>query len=539
MVTILCSTEPPAPISPPSDFWEVLHRWKRTWMWDNLKWVGDDDWLAVAIAEGTCVAVTDGSYMKDLYPNIHSAALVLEGSQGQGRLWCSFPEASTVACSYRGELIGLMAIHLLLLAINEVNPGLRGSVHIYSDCLGALDKVRNLPPSRIPSGLAHSDVLKNIMVNCGNLSFERWYSHVNAHQDDKVAYKDLQRPAQLNVNMDYCAKQTLWDIPPTRPPAQQAFPLEPVCIFADSVKITADTGHETRYLAHRRLARNNFYQLGILDPAVFDVVDWEMVHGTLHEVPRLFQQWACKQVMGIAGTMEWDKSTVRKCPSCLQVRDTCAHVLHCDHSGRVETLRHTIDLMEAWMEEVDTEPDLLDCIAEYAWARGGRTMIDICTGLGDDFQRMARDQDAIGWRRFMEGMICTRMREIQSHFHYREGTRTNPGRWAKGLILKLLEATHGQWLYRNVQIHDTVAGTQATLRKEEIQREIEAQMEMGTDGILDEDLWMMEVNLGDMETTSGEQEEYWLVAIRAAREAAMLTRQRTQQAREEPTRDGH
>ena len=166
-------------------------------------------------------------------------------------------------------------------------------------------------------------------------------------------------------------------------------------------------------------------------------------------------------------------------------------------------------------------------------------MEDICTGLGDDFQRMAQDQDAIGWRRFMEGMICTHMRRIQSQYHYREGTRVNPKRWAKGLILKLLEVTHGQWLYRNVQIHDSVAGTQATLRKEEIQREIEEQMEMGTEGLLDDDLWMMEVNLGNMETTAGEQEEYWLVAIRAAREAAMLTRQRTQQAREDSMRDGH
>ena len=139
----------------------------------------------------------------------------------------------------------------------------------------------------------------------------------------------------------------------------------------------------------------------------------------------------------------------------------------------------------------------------------------------------------------MEGMICTRMRQIQSQFHYREGTRINPRRWAKGPILKLLEATHGQWLYRNVQIHDTMAGTQATLRKEEIQREIEEQMEMGTDGLWDEDLWMMEVNLGDMETTSGEQEEYWLVAIRAAREAATLTRQRAQQSQRGGGRDGH
>ncbi len=38
---------------------------------------------------------------------------------------------------------------------------------------------------------------------------------------------------------------------------------------------------------------------------------------------------------------------------------------------------------------------------------------------------------------------------------------------------------------------------------------------------------MMEVNLGDLENTSGEQEQYLLVAIKAAREAARLKRQRT------------
>ncbi len=49
----------------------------------------------------------------------------------------------------------------------------------------------------------------------------------------------------------------------------------------------------------------------------------------------------------------------------------------------------------------------------------------------------------------------------------------NPDHWAQGLILKLLKATHGQWIYRNIQIHDAVTGTQVTLRKEAIQREIE------------------------------------------------------------------
>ncbi len=92
--------------------------------------------------------------------------------------------------------------------------------------------------------------------------------------------------------------------------------------------------------------------------------------------------------------------------------------------------------------------------------------------------------------------------------------------------LKLLKATHGQWIYRNIQIHDNVAETQAILRKEAIPREREEQMELGEVGLLEEDHWMMEVNLGDMETNTWEQEEYWLVAIKAARVAALLAEQR-------------
>ena len=67
-----------------------------------------------------------------------------------------------------------------------------------------------------------------------------------------------------------------------------------------------------------------------------------------------------------------------------------------------------------------------------------------------------------------------------------------PDQWVQGLILKLLKATHGQWIYRNIQIHDPVPGTQATVRKEVIQQEqIEAHMELGKVGLLEESHEMM------------------------------------------------
>jgi hypothetical protein len=179
--------------------------------------------------------------MKTLYPYIHSKAFIFECNNGSGRLWGSFPEACQNLCRYRGELVGLMAVHLILLAVNEVNQGLTGSVTICFDCLGTLDKVKNLPPSRIPTRSSHSDVLKNILLNCNDLTFDSYYSHVAAHQVDREDYRLLLRPYQLNCSMDYLAKKALWNLQATRLPPQQAFSLEPVC-FAGPTKITTDMG---------------------------------------------------------------------------------------------------------------------------------------------------------------------------------------------------------------------------------------------------------------------------------------------------------
>jgi hypothetical protein len=111
-----------------------------------------------------------------------------------------------------------MAVHLLLLAVNTVSPGITGLVRIYSDCLGALSQVAELPPYRIPSRCRHSDILKTILMNCGGLTFRRKYCHVEAHQDDKVKWEELSHEAQLNAACNAGAKamtrkQDITDLP--------------------------------------------------------------------------------------------------------------------------------------------------------------------------------------------------------------------------------------------------------------------------------------------------------------------------------------
>jgi hypothetical protein len=50
-------------------------------------------------------------------------------------------------------------------------------------------------------------------------------------------------------------------------------------------------------------------------------------------------------------------------------------------------------------------------------------------------------------------------------------------------------------------------------------------MELGASGLLQEDKYLMEINLEDMETMSGKRQEYWLLAITAAWEASLLQQQ--------------
>jgi len=269
---ILCSAEPThagadgggwrltsvateaTPPKAPQTFMEMLRSWGNTWLWDNVMMVGGSDWLPEAIQDGTLTAVTDGSYIRELYPDLCLAAFVFECKKERGRLLGSFLESLRVANAYRGELLGLMAIHLILLSVNQLKGSIHGSVVIVSDCLGALQRVVDLPPYRISSRCKHSDILKNILVNCCRLSFTTHYRHVRAHQDDTKAYENLGRMAQLNCICDHTAKQWIATDGLGHCKPGSLFPLEPIGMFVQGEKLTSDTGNLLGFWAHRQLA---------------------------------------------------------------------------------------------------------------------------------------------------------------------------------------------------------------------------------------------------------------------------------------------
>ena len=75
-------------------------------------------------------------------------------------------------------------------------------------------------------------------------------------------------------------------------------------------------------------------------------------------------------------------------------------------------------------------------------------------------------------------------------------------------MTKFLEVTHGQWLYWNLLVDTLTTGILDTKQKEEIQRAIEDQLELGGAGQEKEDKFQLQINLENHETTSSETPRY-------------------------------
>jgi hypothetical protein len=248
----------------------------------------------------------------------------------------------------------------------------------------------------------------------------------------------------------------------------------------------------------------------------------------------LFQVWASKQVMNLSAT---NKNLHRrhcdgqsnKCPCCTIHVETAEHIILCPEEGRVEVFMQLLLFLERWLHEVNTDPELADCIVEYVQGQGQVLMEEIVRGAPERFNAMGQSQDKIGWRQFLEGMISKEITRVQQQHYALSGSRMSLERWSSGLITPLLEITHGQWVYRNFIVHDPVLGTIATARKEELLREIKRQRELGDAGLQEDDKYLAKVNLEGLEDTSGERQHYWLLAIKTAWKAKILREQREQQ----------
>jgi hypothetical protein len=86
---------------------------------------------------------------------------------------------------------------------------------------------------------------------------------------------------------------------------------------------------------------------------------------------------------------------------------------------------------------------------------------------------------------------------------------------------------HTQWIYQCILVHDRMIGMIISAHKEDLLKEVKHQLTIGPDSLDEEDWFLLEYNFNELATTTGEHQEYWLLAIQAARDASRIC---TQQA---------
>jgi hypothetical protein len=162
-------------------------------------------------------------------------------------------------------------------------------------------------------------------------------------------------------------------------------------------------------------------------------------------------------------------------------------------------------MMEQWLERNETHPDLgSECSKEL--------------DLPHVIQEFAASQDNIGWDGFIMGMVLSKLLPIQSAYLLQCNISYQAASWISEVTTQLLQVTHSQWIYQCILVRDTTTGTLISSHKDELLKEIKHQLTLGPERLAKEDRFLLECNFDELKTTSGKNQEYWLLAIQAARE---------------------
>ena len=133
------------------------------------------------------------------------------------------------------------------------------------------------------------------------------------------------------------------------------------------------------------------------------------------------------------------------------------------------------------------------------------------------FQRLAEEQDMIGWDNFTEGKISKEFRRIQHEYLVSIDSRKTALHWTAQLISKLLLLVHTQWVYRNAIVHKR---TKDGLKRKEgayICSKIHQEFALGANQLDKDDKFLMESTEQDILALSGVHTKIWLRAIATAR----------------------
>ena len=524
--------------SMPDDFWHFLKSHGGDWMWDKFYGTPssrrDLSWLVAAVRNGTAIWVTDGSYDRKRAPTVSGAGWTVYCTRTRKQLICSFYEHSPKAGSYRGELLGLCAIHLFLLALEEFYdlPSTTGEIHC--DNRGALHQ-SSWKPRRVKTGASCADVLRSIRNTKQHLKATFKYKHVNSHMDKHFLWHQLSLPQQLNCICDFYAKSSINRAMAINASRRDVYllPREGAALVIDGIKQTSDPAKALRFAIGKRQARQFLTEQLPLSTRwtedQFEEVAWDWLDAAMENKPDMFKIWLSKQHIGCCGTRVMtaryrgedidDADVDTSCPNCHEPLETAAHLCICPCDNRKRLFAEGVASLSSWMEQNNnTQHEIAYWVPKYILGRGLVRFQDLGR-MSPSMRNIAVSQDIIGWRNFMEGRISELFYPTQQAHLATSSSYINGGDWMKTFISKILHITHSQWIYRNISLHDRRLGQIALTNRLEVLHDIETLMDTPSHKIPEDRRFLLEFDLDKLRNSDNNGQQYWLRAIKAARHA--------------------
>ena len=534
----------------PSNFWEYLSRQGGEWMWTEFIEANkhrDLTWLVEGLQKGTIEWCTDGSYHRSKAPNISGVGWMCCSTETResmddtprvgmkGRFW----EKSDSANSYRAEQLGVCAIHHLIAALTSFYKIQNCNTKIWCDNLSAIT-VSKKKKRRVRPGASCADILRNIRSIRNKTTATIKYGHVDGHTDNYLLWHQMTLEQKMNVICDKEANKAVFKSIECafQQEGKQLLPGEDVAVFVRGKKLTSDLSKAIRFETGREKAKEFLINECKWSKEQFEEVDWDMLDATLEKKPDMYKMWLSKQHTGFCGTrlqVSYYKGLNGEqsgCPNCGRT-ETAAHLCLCPDKDRTRLFLESTEELDIWMDKDNkTNDELAFWIPKYILMRGTKRMSEM-GHMSSEMMSLARSQDVIGWRNFMEGRVSREFVDMQN-IHLRLGChRINGEQWVRQFISKILHITHSQWIFRNFTLHDKQKGWLRRRELSDIMAEIDKLRETEVDNVPESSRFLLEMDYDKLMLSDIHNKTYWVVATQAAikagqRKANQGIRQRTQ-----------
>jgi hypothetical protein len=383
--------------------------------------------------------------------------------------------------SYRAETYGCRSgLTFIKLAFRFCQIPMTGTLSVRCDNLGLIKKQASFRKFALAkySAALHSewDALISVFHLMNDFPEVPKLSHVLGHQDNDMAYNDLPLDAQMNTQADALATMELEEY--STPFHHVPFNPESRVMFSiNGIAVTRRL--ETTIRTHARLpALRTYYNDSLKwDDRTFDAIDWDVFGGVYSKMRkrRNFITKFCTYHLPTGDRLNRrDPRYDDRCPTCHSPSETDDHILQCPsparRAWRSDLVKTLLDPLSSFLD-----PVLLDILREGLLQFFRASHLDP-TDYPHRYQRLLKQQQAIGWNNLLRGKFSEDWRYLQDqycHSHHIQMTHKQR-QWLTKLLRTMWIRIHDLWTNRNEDRHGRNSKAQFQASHHQAQRTIRA-----------------------------------------------------------------